>query len=175
MRLWHLKLSNCNSSTVNTTAAFVAHYNILHICPQLEWQKQPALELTSREKVWPVGYKSRSCPAGNAAPIFNHKPAVFQLGRMGRPQLAHRKVAEANIEITNKMSLPPTHMLTHWNWRGRKKTQLSMSRKSSGWWEEKWFMFSAPAVHVLKTPIKTFKTLPNTRVHSRPSQLHRPT
>lgn len=121
MRLLHLKLSNCNSSTVNTTAAFLAHYNILHICPQLEWQKQPALELTSREKVWPVGYKSRSCPAGNAAPIFNHKPSVFQLGRMGRPQLAHRKVAEANIEITNKMSLPPTHMLTHWNWRGRKK------------------------------------------------------
>lgn len=175
MRLLHLKLSNCNSSTANTTAAFLAHYNILHICPQLEWQKQPALELTSREKVWPVGYKSRSCPAGNAAPIFNHKPSVFQLGRMGRPQLAHRKVAEANIEISNKMSpRPHTHADTL-EQKGKKKTQLSMSRKSSGWWEEKWFMFSAPAVHVLKTPLKTFKTSPNTRVHSRPSQLNRPT
>lgn len=87
--------------------------------------------------MWPVGYKSRSRPAGNAAPIFNHKPSVFQLGRMGRPQLAHRKVAEANIEITNKMSLPPHTHADTLEQEGKKKTQLSISRKSSGWWEEK--------------------------------------
>lgn len=80
---------------------------------------------------------------------------------MGRPQLAYRKLAEANIEITNKMSAPlarPSHTRTHADTLEQtgegKKTQLSMSRKSSSWREVKRFGFLAPAVHVLNTPHK---------------------
>lgn len=43
-------------------------------------------------------------------PIFNHKPwgfgGFFQLWHMGRLQLAHRKLSQANSEIANKASLP---------------------------------------------------------------------
>lgn len=65
------------------------------------------LELTSRTKVGSF-WKQILVPgtAGNAAPIFNHKHAVFQPGHMGGLQLAHRKPTEANTEITNNVSFP---------------------------------------------------------------------
>lgn len=105
---------------------------------------------------------------------------VFQLGRMGRPQLAHRKLAEANIEITNKMSAPPlpppphtrTHADTLEQKREKKHSSACLERvQVSG--KKKDLCFKHLQRMSRKPPKKTFKTSLDTRVLSIPSHMKR--